>query len=501
MFKTNGFLVGTLLVTSTLSSCAMWGSRAPSSVYGDEDMSLEQIISAIESTSNSSDLKNNPAECKSRYGELYNRLYNLAGNTTYLDLSNQKSIDEKIHASFLARIALKDSMKNFQGNTECLKEIIDVFKGLRYVEDYLIGIRMEKSANIPSEYTNLTGEFPFLMVNPKYAKEFKSYEDIKSGDVLLTRGNAFSSAAIARIGTYDYQFSHLGFAYRDEETKELQTTEAFIEIGSIVQTFSEHLERKNSREAVFRYADPEVAHKASKYVHDKVLKAQQAKKLIEYDFSMNFKENSKVFCTELISMGFKEVLPNEDYFPMFKTHFSTGTIPFLNSIGIPVNKENINSLEVFAPGDIQFDPRFELVAESRNPHKMEESRLKDFILTALFDRMDKEGYKFDPSLKMDLQAKTLWLLRRVPVVKKFLQNKMTLTITPEQMEIFMVLDKVGDAIYKEVEKVSLEYERPMTPKEIYEVLDVFFKQDFELYKRYKKGQDATKPLIHLMFHP
>jgi hypothetical protein len=497
--KTNALFVGFLFLTTTLSSCSVFTKRAPSSTFADEDMDLEQIISAIESTSN--DLKNNPLSCKSRYSELYSRLYNLAGNSTYLDLNNQKNIDDKIHAAFLARIALKDSMKNFTPDSECLKNAIDVFKGLRYVEDYLIEMRMEKSANIPSEFTNLTGEFPFLMVNPKFANEFKSYEDIKSGDVILTRGNAFSSAAIARIGTYDYQFSHLGFAYRDEVTKELQTTEAYIEIGSIVQSFSEHMERKNSREAVFRYKDPEVAHKASKFIYERVLKAQNEKKLIEYDFTMNFKDNSKLFCTELISSGFKHALPAEDYFPMFKTHFSVGMISFLNSIGVPATKDNISSLEVFAPGDIQFDPRFELVAESRNPHKMEESRLKDFILTALFERMDKEGYKFDASLKMDLQAKGLWLLRRVPVVKKFLQNKMTLTITPEQMELFMVLDKVGDAIFKEVEKVSLEYERPMTPKEIYGVLDTFFKQDFEIYKRYKKGQDVTRPAFHLLFHP
>lgn len=463
-------------------------------------MNLEEIIEAIQSTSEN--LANlSPEKCIELHDDLYMKLYNLAGNSTYLDLNNQKTIDEKILAAFNARIAMKDSLKALPVNSACLKNITDVFRGLRYVEDYLIELRMVKNVSAPTEYKSLTGEFPFLMVNPKFAQEFKSPEDIKSGDILLTRGNAFSSAAIARIGTNDYQFSHLGFAYRDPETKELKTTEAYIEIGSIVQSIDEHFERKNSREAVFRYHDPEVAHKASAFIHDRVLKAQNENKLIEYDFSMNFKENSKLFCTELISSGFKHALPDADYFPLFKTKFSTGMIPFLNSIGLPVTNENIKDAEVFAPGDIQFDPRFELVAEWRNPLKLEESRLKDFILTALFERMDRENYRFDASVKMELQAKTLWLLRRVPIVKKFLKKKLTLTIGPDQIELFMVVDQVGEAIYKEVEKASLEYDRPMTPKEIYGVIDVFFKQDFELYKRYKKGQDVTKPAFHKLFHP
>ena len=59
--------------------------------------------------------------------------------------------------------------------------------------------------------------------------------------------------------------------------------------------------------------------------------------------------------------------------------------PFLKAIGVPANSENISSLDVFAPGDIQFDPHFELVAEWRNPKKLSESRYKDFILTKLFE--------------------------------------------------------------------------------------------------------------------
>lgn len=493
--KNHGKFLGTLIAASVLTGCAS-SSRHPSSEDG---QTLGQIIEEIHTTSEKQ--KTDHSICKAAYDDLFQRLFNLAGDTTYIDMSNLESIDREIRASFAARISLKDAFKDFDGNIDCLKSATDVFRGLRYVEDYLIEMRMDKMADAPTEYMNLTGQFPYLLVNPKYVDDFKSYEDLKSGDVILSRGNAFSSAAIARIGSNDYQFSHLSFVYKDPESQETYTTEAHIEIGSIVAPVIEHVGGKNAREVVFRYKDSDISHRASKNIYERVLAKQKTKKGIQYDFSMDYKDDERLFCSEIISSGFKKVLPEEDFFPMFKSTFTTGMIPFLRKIGVPVTKENIATLDVFSPGDIQFDPRFELVAEWRHPKKMEENRIKDFILTKIFERMDTEGYEIDPTFKMDAQSKTLWLLRRLPIVKKFVAEKFPLNMSASQLELFMALDKLGEAIYKEVEKASLEYDRPMTPKEIYSVLDNFFKQDFELYKRYKKGQEVAKPSFHLLFHP
>ena len=497
MFKKNHHkFLGPVIVGTMLFGCSTSNSRFPSS---EQDMNLTQIIEGIKYTSEKQ--KTDHSICKESYDHLYQRLFNLAGDTAYLDMNNLDAIDREIKSSWMARIALKETFKDFDADPDCLKSATDVFRGLRYVEDYLIELRISMMPNAPVEYTNLKGEFPYMLVNPKYENEFKSYEDLKSGDVILSRGNAFSSAAIARIGSNDYQFSHLSFVYKEPESQETYTTEAHIEIGSVTAPLMEHVNSKNAREVVFRYQDADVAHRASKYMYDKVLAKQKTKKTIEYDFTMNYKDDERLFCSEIISGAFKHVLPDADYFPTFKSTFTAGMIPFLNTIGVPATKENIGKLDVFSPGDIQFDTRFDLVAEWRNPKKMEENRLKDFILTKIFERMEAESYKIDPTFKMDAQSKTFWLLRRLPIVKKFVADKFPLNMTPSQMELFMALDKLGDLIYKEVEKASLEYDRPMTPKEIFAVLDDFFKQDFELYKRYKKGQEVTKPSFHLLFHP
>ncbi len=490
-------LSGLLLLTS---SCAMFGERKPAAA---RETMLSGIYGEIQNAT--SLISTDSAACSKEYENIYNQLFNIAGSVTIFERSDLQSIDEDIKESFLTRLALKDSFNKFSLNgtsaKKCLQNAQDVFKALRYVEDYLIEIRMERAANSPMEYVNLKGSFPYLLINPKYKSDFSSYEDLKSGDVILSRGNAYSSAAIARIAQSDYQFSHLSFVYKDQETKEIFTSEAHIEVGSITAPIIDHINEKNVRSVVFRYNDNAIAEKASQLMYERVTKAQNSGKAIEYDFSMNYRDDSKLFCSEVIGQGFKLADPKSDYIPLFKSQFTTGMIPFLNTIGVPVTKENIDTLNVFAPGDIQFDPRFEIVAEWRNPKKLEESRYKDFILTKLFERMDKEGYQIDPSLKMDVESRAFWLLRRTPLIKKFLSKKFSLTMNPAQMELFMALDNIGETFYKNLEVRAIEFDHPMTPKEIYQVIDEFIAKDYEVFKKYKKGLDNSKPAFHLLFHP
>lgn len=488
-------LLGPVILVTLINGCTT-SNRFPSSA---KELSLPQLIEQIKFTSDTQKLT--PGICKTTYEDLNSKLTVLISDTNFLEITDITSLDREIRASFMARIALKEMFKDFDGNIDCIRTVTSLFSGLRYIEDYLIELRMNTTPNTPAEYTSLKGEFPYLMVNPKYETDFKSYEDLKSGDVLLSRGNAYTSAAIARIGTNDYQFSHTSFVYKDPSDKKLFTTEAHIEIGSFTAPISQHIEQENAREVVFRFIDSDISQQASKHIFDKVSERLKTKKTIQYDFAMDYKDNSRLFCTEVISSGFKHVMKDADYLPMYKSKFSEGTIPFLKRIGIPATKENISTLDTFAPGDLQFDPRFELVAEWRNPLKMKDNRYKDFILTKIFERMETENYEVDPNFKMGAAAKTLWLIRRLPIVKKFLTAKFPLNMNPSQLQLFMVLDKVGETIYKDIEKASVGLDRAMTPNEIYAVIDQFFKQDFEAYNRYKNGKEVKKPRFHLLFHP
>jgi hypothetical protein len=488
------------LTVMASSGCSLFKSRKPAS---ERDTILSQAYSDVFKGIHLIGVDS--GACQGQFNSLYEKLFSIAGSSAYFDVSDVRAIDEDIQNSFETRIALKEALAKLTlrnaKDEACLASAQNVFKALRYVEDYLVELRMDKASSAPLEYISMKGEFPYFLVNPKYASEFKSYEDLKSGDVILSRGNAYSSAAIARIAETDFQFSHLSFVYKDAQSHEFFTSEAHIEIGAVTAPFIEHINEKNVRSVIFRYKDEDIAHKASKAIFERIKKHQMTGKNIDYDFAMDYHDDSKLFCSEVISRGFKMALPEDDFIPKYKSKFSPGLLPFLNTIGVPATKENVTKIDVFAPGDIQFDSNFELVAEWRNPKKLEESRLKDFILTKMFERMEHNGYNIDPSLKMDVQGRTYWLLRRTPIVRKFLEKKFLLSMNPAQLELFMALDKIGDAFYKNLELKSLEYDHPMTPKEIYAAIDDFIKKDFDQWKKYKKGLDVTKPVFHLLFHP
>lgn len=493
-------LYNILIIAGLMASCSRFQTRNPASF---SDTLFSQIINEIEVEKEN--LTNDKKQCSAILENSYQKLFDLVGKSVYFEMDNIDLLDKDINRSFQTRLKLREMLRDLNIDQKidksCFMAVVDLTKALRYVEDYMIELRMNLAQHNSQEFVDMKSDFPYLLVNPKYADEVKSYEDLKSGDVILSRGNAFSSAAIARIGESDFQFSHLSFIYRDQQdNNKMYTTEAHIEIGSVVAPMDDHIASKNARSVVFRYKDASLAAAASEHMYQRVKNQSATGKNIEYDFGMNYKDDSKLFCSEIISSGFHAIKPENGFLPKYKSKFTLGMIPFLNNIGIPVNKENIQSYEVFSPGDIQFDPQFDLVLEWRNPKKMEQSRLKDFILTKLFEKMENEGYFFDTSLKMDLQSKTFWLLRRTPIVKKFLDKKFPLNMNATQMEMFMVLDKVGDTLLKEIEAKSLESDHSLTPKEIYSILDDFLEKDNEIHLKAMENRVHDFSQVAKYFH-
>jgi hypothetical protein len=493
-------IISILIFSGVLSSCSRFQTRNPASF---SDTLFSEIITEIETEKEKFIL--DKTHCSQTLNNNYQKLFELVGKSVYFEMDNIELLDKDISRSFQTRLNLREMLRDLNiqqpNDRNCFMSIVELTKAFRYVEDYMIELRMNLAQHNSQDFVDMKSDFPYLLVNPKYANEVKSYEDLKSGDVILSRGNAFSSAAIARIGESDFQFSHLSFIYRDlEDFNKMYTTEAHIEIGSVVAPMEDHIASKNARSVVFRYKDANLASEASKHMFNRVKNQSATGKNIEYDFSMNYKDDSKLFCSEIVSSGLYAVRSENGYIPKYKSKFSPGMIPFLNNIGVPVNKQNIQSYEVFSPGDIQFDPNFDLVLEWRNPKKMEQSRLKDFILTKLFDKMENEGYEFDTSLKMDLQSKTFWLLRRTPIVKKFLDKKFPLNMNATQMEMFMVLDQVGEILLKEIESKSLESDHSLTPKEVYTVLDEFLAKDYEVHQKAIENRIHDFSLVAKYFH-
>ena len=459
--------------------------RKPSSSSVDLIGIFEEIQADVTKGTNSATV------CKDGLTAHYEQLLRIRSANIDIEQYSDGELSQIIETSFLTRLDIASKLSILQikskEDTQCLGSVQDIVRALRYAEDYLVEILVTRNQGSVQDktFTNFKGEAPYLLTNPKF--RFKGIESLQGGDIILSRGNAFSSAAIARIGAHDMQFSHLSFVYEDPNG-ELHTTEAHIEIGNVVAPFQAHIDEKNARSVVFRYKDPKLAAKASELIYKRVKAAQDSGKNIEYDFAMDLKDSSRIFCSEVVHIGFKMASNGSVDVPRFKTKFTKGMIPFLQTLGIAINESNVDTFETFAPGDIQFDSNFDLVAEWRNPARMKDSRQKDAILTMIFKWMEEGQYRFRPALSMSLRAQVGWLARRLPVVRSKLEEQFPLNMTTSQLKLFFVLDEVAAPMQNYLEQAQKNHQVPMTPLEMYEALEKFRsidRENFKLTLKYK----------------
>jgi hypothetical protein len=432
-------------------------------------------------------------QCYINAENYYQQFYKLDSDKTQLTNLSTNDIIEITETTFNSKLLIRDAvvhldLKNENGKN-CYHAIRKLLRAIRYLEDYLIEFNGHGEPNI--NYTTLLGSAPYAMVNPKY--QLSHFDQLQSGDVILSRGNAYTSAAIARIGEDDAQFSHISFVYKDPQGM-LWTIEAHIEIGSVVEPIDVHINQKNARTVVFRYKDPSIAHKAAEYMFHRVGAKSRTGRNIPYDFGMDYQDNTQLFCSEVVSQGFMQV--GQVDVPKYKTKFPSEILPFLQQLGIKVDQNNIDKFESFAPGDMEIDPRFDLVAEWRNPLLLKSSRTKDAILTKMFEWMGKENYQFYPQGKIARQSYMAWILRRAPFIKKKLQNKFPLNMSAKQLQLFLVLEQVAESIENEVTKYDVNKSSPLSPKQLFDLLENIKKRDFKQYK-----QDRKSSLFHHLFRP
>ena len=517
-------IISILLVSTFLFACSHEArfstSRKPAAV----NFSLVEILTKVnESISQGA---GSTLECSSKLANHYQKLFNLRANDVDFEKLSQSEIQDIISLSFDSRLKIKEKMKLLDVSSvsgeKCLSSIKSIIRALRYVEDYMIELEYSSMSYFDKmEFITLTGEGSLFLKNPKF--KFDSVQDLRSGDIILSRGNAYSSAAIARIGQNDTQFSHLSLVYEHSD-KKMYTIEAHIEIGSVVAPVQENINQKNARSVVFRHKDPKLSHLAAKMMFERVKKRQDKKKNIQYDFGMDYKDDERIFCSEVVSEGFnkasKKLYGKELDVPQHKTKFNKGLIPFLQTLGIKINDNNVKDFVTFGPGDIQFDSSFDIVAEWRNPKKMRDNRFKDAILTKMFQWMENENYELHPPAGIEVKSRFSWLMRRTPFIKKMLEEKFPMNMKSKQLRLFLVLDLVGGKFYNVLSDKQAALKKVLSPIEIYDILEEFKANVFQRYMKYKqlvkksrrygpkrktpyhikKTIKETRPVFHRYFH-
>jgi hypothetical protein len=217
-------------------------------------------------------------------------------------------------------------------------------------------------------------------VTPSYAFQNGS---LHSGDILISRGGAPTSALIARGNDYPGNFSHVALFYVDEKTGVAGIIEAHIEVGVVVSTVEAYIKDKKLRIMVLRLrpdlpqmkADPMLPHKAAKKMYE-----EAKSRHIPYDFEMDYKDPSKMFCSEVASSAYHQVGVE-----LWKgtTHMSSpGLVKWLSYFGV-------THFETQAPADLEYDPQLSVVAEWRDLNALWNDHVDNAVTEAMLEGADQ----------------------------------------------------------------------------------------------------------------
>jgi hypothetical protein len=206
---------------------------------------------------------------------------------------------------------------------------------------------------------------------------------IHSGDILVSRGGAPTSALIARGNDYPGNFSHVALAHVDEKTYQTSIIEAHIEKGVAIATINQYLQDKKLRVMVLRLradipaliTNPLLPHHAASFALHEAMTRH-----IPYDFEMNHKEHSKLFCSEVASAPYQKL---GIILWMGISHISSpGIVRWLSLFGVKY-------FETQEPSDLEYDPQLRVIAEWRDPETLFKDHIDNAVIEAMLESSEK----------------------------------------------------------------------------------------------------------------
>ncbi|MEZ4320614.1 MAG: YiiX/YebB-like N1pC/P60 family cysteine hydrolase [Myxococcota bacterium] len=267
---------------------------------------------------------------------------------------------------------------------------------------------------------------------------FGGPEDLRAGDILVTRGAGLSSAGIAHIGQLDSQFSHNAMVHVDAEGR-VWTVEAYLERGALVQPLDRFLEHGLGRIAVIRFEDPELAARGAALAYDRVATGPA----IDYDEAFDSSSADELFCSEIGPWAIGLAGGPTDL-PLHRTRFPRSTNPAMfDAMGIDAD-------DLAAPVDLLLDPRFTLVAEWRAVEHLEDMRRQDAVVESVFTWMERDGYTLEARWADRATVDVGLAVRRTPVLGRALASR----VHPHGDRGFLVaglaMQQAGEAVYTEL---------------------------------------------------
>jgi hypothetical protein len=351
----------------------------------------------------------------------------------------KKNGPEVMDTIFAIRLRLRQKLQEFDTENvlsrECMLKVREGFQFARFSEEYLLEWLYSQKVFEFKASPILAPLKPATWINNAFTN-FK----IQSGDVLLIRGKSYVSAMIARIGDEEGNFSHLAIVGEDPKGQ-LYVVEALIASGAIVTPLEEWRKSQDARVVLYRPRDQEIAKKAARIAYDTTKTALDAGKPIRYDFAMDDADSSAWFCSETVLYAYAKASVGQLIIPKFRSTVNKfKNTDYLKSLGV-------NQSTLFAPYDIEVDPRFELVAEYRHQPLLRQVRMQDSVLQSLYAWMIERKYSFHWSPQHSSKAYFAKFIRQFGFAAKSLPTYMPMDSLKTNIQIEAVATALEENLF------------------------------------------------------
>jgi len=290
-----------------------------------------------------------------------------------MDLGISKALDSMEAAAarggkneLASLFALRGELARSGGNRELISRA-------RHIQDD-IGVSLLSGTNELSRTEPFKGD-----INVQTTGNFRFPDDLKTGDIMLSRGTNLMGSLAARMSETPGEYSHLAMVYRDPQTRQVFILASDSGVGTAVEPLEKFMSGR-ARLAVLRYQDESLAQKAAEIMRAKM------EKNIPYDYFLDSDDDSSLYCTEVAAVGFR--LAGGVTVPQRMSRLpGGGRTPIYSRMGI-------RKPYVFVPQDIEVDSRFRVVAEWTDYARMEEMNKIDALYGKLSEWMEKDNYTF-----------------------------------------------------------------------------------------------------------
>ncbi|MEZ5818687.1 MAG: YiiX/YebB-like N1pC/P60 family cysteine hydrolase [Hyphomicrobiaceae bacterium] len=347
----------------------------------------------------------------------------------------------------------------------------DVFRASRYARDIVgeiaLGHPRLAKREVPPEA--FAGPDYFTFKNPRFGP---GPVELRPGDIVLQRGMVHNSAAISRIGDVDSQFSHVSIVARDP-AGHLVMVEALIGDGSVVTPLDKALGHGVGRAVLLRHRDIDLASRAAEMIRSAIARADgRHEPRILYDFSMELGGYRHLYCAKLVRLAFSMASTGAYRIPTFSTRLDMKNRDFIDRIGV-------TAVETFAPGDIELEPDFDVVAEWRDFRITSELRLKDMVMQKLFEWMERFDYRFQPTFFARLVGRLGAATAHMPIFMQRLTTrlagKVPINMGAKAVAAVAMLHWTAEELYEELraleDKSIRETGRQLHPRLVLDALE------------------------------